>query len=91
MIPIKQIFVSRIFLCAVINQVNISFRIESEAARLKSYLANKKKDYPRYVILLQFFFNILYFPIAKQYGVFELFPFCLLSLQTRDATLCSQP
>ena len=52
LIPIKQIFVSRIFLCAVINQVNRSFRIESEAARLKSYL-EKKKNYPRYVILLE--------------------------------------
>ena len=74
LISIKQIFVSRIFLCAVINQVNRSFTIDSEAARLKSYL-EKKKNYPRYVILLEFFFNI-----AKQYGVFEFFPFCLLSL-----------
>ena len=43
LIPIKQIFVSRIFLCPVINQVNRSFRIESEAARLKSYLEKKKE------------------------------------------------
>ena len=62
------------YLRPVINQVNRSFRIESEAARLKSYL-EKKKNYPRYVILLEFFFNI-----AKQYGPFEFFPFCLLSL-----------
>ena len=50
LIPIKQIFVSRIFLCPVVNQVNRSFRIESEAARLKSYL-EKKMNFPRYVIL----------------------------------------
>ena len=42
LISIKQIFVSRIFLCAVINQVNRSFTIDSEAARLKSYLEKKR-------------------------------------------------
>ena len=74
LIPIKQIFVSRIFLCPVINQVNRSFRIESEAARLKSYL-EKKKELSKICDAFRIFFNI-----AKQYGVFEFFPFCLLSL-----------
>ena len=53
LIPIKQIFVSRLFLCAVINQVNRSFRIESEAARLKSYLEKKK----RIILDMWYFYN----------------------------------
>ena len=73
LISIKQIFVSRIFLCPVINQVNRSFRIEREAARVKSYV--EKNELSEICDTVRNFFNI-----AKQYGLFELFPFCLLSL-----------
>ena len=73
LIPTKQIFVSRIFLYPVINQVNRSFRIENEAARVKSYL--EKNVLSKICDTVINFFNI-----AKQYGLFELFPFCLLSL-----------
>ena len=57
----------------VINKVNRSFRIENEAARVKSYL--EKNELSKISDTVRNFFNI-----AKQYGLFELFPFCLLSL-----------